>query len=248
MRIDLFFLPVFALIVLACGAKDSTSALDETAAETMAAPAEKEWVSLFDGTSLTGWHKYGGEAPGSAWKAENGMLSFDPSVKDEAGNTLGGDIVTDQAFANYEFELEWNIGACGNSGIIYNVIERDGLDYPWLSGPEMQILDNSCHPDAKIYKHRAGDLYDMIAGDSTAVKPAGEWNSIRLVVKDGHVEHWMNGQKLVEYANTGEGWADMIAKSKFKDFEFFGNATLGKISLQDHGDPVSFRNIRIREL
>ena len=244
MRIDYFFLPAFAALVFACGGKTTPTA-------EAPAPATAEtsaWTTLFDGTSLDGWHKYGGDDVGEAWRIEQGTLHFDPSVKEQDADA-GGDIVTDDSFDDYELELEWKIGPCGNSGIIYNVIENKELAYPWLSGPEMQVLDNSCHPDAKIYTHRAGDLYDMIAGDSTAVKPAGEWNKVRLVVTDGRVEHWLNGKQVVEYANTGDTWAALIADSKFKDFgEQFGSVTGGKISLQDHGDPVWYRNIRIRNL
>lgn len=206
-------------------------------------------TQLSGGEDFTGWHKYGGGAVGQAWKAmPDGSIMLDASNKNDKGIIGGGDIITDADFRDYELTLDWKISACGNSGIIYNVLEEQDLNYPWLTGPEMQVLDNTCHPDAKIYKHKAGDLYDMIAGDSTVVKPAGEWNRIRLVNQAGHVEHWLNGVKLVEYDNTGAGWRGMIAASKFKDMPRFGTSTSGKIALQDHGDAVWFRNVEVREL
>ena len=112
----------------------------------------------------------------------------------------------------------------------------------------MQVLDNSCHPDAKIIKHRAGDLYDMISCKYENVKPAGQWNSIRLKIKDGKVEHWQNGRKLVAYDQNSPKWKEMIAGSKFKKMPFFGTSRSGKIALQDHGDKVWYRNIKIRKL
>ncbi len=245
MRVDTLFLPSFAALVFACGGQWTN---DDAPAEALAPEEIKEWTYLFDGTDLAGFHRYGGGEVGKAWSIDNGTLYFDPEMVDETGTTLGGDIVTNQAFANYELELDWKISPCGNSGIIYNVVESDDLDYPWLTGPEMQVLDNSCHPDAKIYKHRAGDLYDLIAADSTAVKPAGAWNAVRLVVTPGQVEHWLNGQKVLEYTNTDDAWRAMIEKSKFREFTSFGSATSGKIALQDHGDKVWYRNIRVREL
>ncbi|NJB86324.1 hypothetical protein GGR26_002092 [Lewinella marina] len=208
-----------------------------------------EWTNLLADNSLEAWHSYNEDEAGSAWKLdEEGVLYLDTTNKGEHGIEGGGDLVTDVSFENYELELEWKIGECGNSGIIYNITETDDLDYPWLTGPEMQILDNDCHPDAEIVTHRAGDLYDMITGEPENVRPAGEWNRVRLVVTDGRVEHWQNGERLLTYNNTGSEWEAMIADSKFKDFERFGKTTSGKIGLQDHGDPVWFRNIRIREL
>ena len=112
----------------------------------------------------------------------------------------------------------------------------------------MQILDNSCHPDARHKTHMAGDLYDMISCKYITVKPAGEWNKIRLIKNKGHVEHWMNGVKVVEYEMYNDQWKEMIAKSKFKEYTSFGKAARGKIALQDHDDKVWFRNIKIREL
>ena len=207
-----------------------------------------EWTDLFNGRDFTGWHRYGTDTVGAAWVvADDGSFYLDAErMKSDKEANLGGDIVTDRAYGNYELELEWKIGDCGNSGIMYNVRESDDYDYPWRTGPEMQILDNSCHPDAEFPNHRAGDLYDIIAVSEETVRPAGEWNQVRLVVTPGNVQHWLNGTKVVEYANTGPEWEDRIAGSKFKDFAAFGRFQDGHISLQDHGDPVYFRKVRIR--
>ena len=250
----LLFLP---LVLVSCGGgEDATRAEDMatpeevmTADEAVVLEGEGEWTNLLADGSLDAWHRYGEDEPGAAWKIdEEGALYLDTSNKGEHGVEGGGDLVTDESYDNYELELEWKIGECGNSGLIYNIVESDDYDYPWQTGPELQILDNSCHPDAKITTHRAGDLYDMITAEPENVKPAGEWNSIRLVVNDGYVEHWQNGAKVVSYTAEGEPWEAMIANSKFKDMADFGSSTSGKIALQDHGDPVWFRNIRIRDL
>ncbi len=157
-------------------------------------------------------------------------------------------VVGSRSFANYELRLEWKIAPCGNSGIIYNVTEdADKYTYGWQTGPEMQVLDNTCHPDAMIEKHRAGDLYDLIACGYETVRPAGQWNQVRLVNRNGQVEHWLNGRKLVEVDMTGSVWRDLVAGSKFKDMPDFGKATAGKLMLQDHGDKVWFRNIKLRK-
>jgi cytochrome c len=128
------------------------------------------------------------------------------------------------------------------------VVESKDHDYVWQTGPEMQVLDNSCHPDARFVTHRAGDLYDMIECKYATVKPAGEWNKVRIIKNNGHVEHWLNGVKVVEYEMNTDAWKEMISKSKFKDMKGFGLAAKGRIALQDHGNTVWYKNIKIKTL
>ncbi len=210
----------------------------------------KGWQLLFDGQTTKGWRNYGKQSIGSSWKVENGTLLLDAQRKPEGGWQAedGGDIITEEEFENYELRLEWKIAPCGNSGIIFNVAESEEDDFVWQTGPEMQILDDACHPDARIETHRAADLYDMISTSFPTVKPAGQWNKVRLIVKEGNVEHWLNGYKVVSYKLWTDKWNDMVARSKFKDMPRFGKARKGHIALQDHGDPVWFRNIKIRRL
>jgi cytochrome c len=205
------------------------------------------WKLLFDGKALNGWHTYGKNATGKSWIVQDGAIHLNVGPNHQAAD--GGDILTAGEYANYELKLEWKVAPCGNSGIIYNIKEDPAkYQYGWETGPEMQVLDNTCHPDARIEKHRAGDLYDLISCRTETVRPAGQWNAVRLVNRNGKVEHWLNGRKVVEVDMTGEDWAALIAGSKFKDMPDFGKATQGKIALQDHGDKVWYRNIKIRTL
>jgi cytochrome c len=208
------------------------------------------WELLFDGKTTAGWHTYNKDKAGASWIVRDGALMLD-AKKNPSGHWQaadGGDIVTEKEYENFELELEWKISPCGNSGIMWSVVESKDIQYPWETGPEMQILDNTCHPDTKFKTHRAGDLYDMIECDVETVRPAGTWNKVRLVKQDGKMEHWLNGRKIVVYDMYTPAWDAMVAKSKFKDMPKFGKARSGRLCLQDHGDPVAFRNIRIRRL
>lgn len=207
------------------------------------------WVSLFDGQTTKGWHKYGGAPVGSAWKVEDGMLRLDASQQENWQIKDGGDIVTDEEFENFHLKLDWKIDTCGNSGVIFYIHEDTAkYQWPWMTGPEMQVLDNSCHPDAKIVKHRSGDLYDLITSAPETVKPALEWNTAEIKAQNGTLEFYLNGAKVVTTPMWDEGWKKMLAGSKFKDMKDFGTYKKGHIGLQDHGNNVWFKNIKIKKL
>lgn len=200
------------------------------------------WKLLFDGETISQWHKYNSEGLNKNWEVTDGTISFNPENED------GGDLTSNEEYENFEFSMDWKIAKCGNSGIMWNVQESEDYQYPWLTGPEMQILDNSCHPDAKIIKHRAGDLYDLIECSEVTVKDAGQWNTIKIVSNQGKMQFWQNGINVVSFEMHNPNWDDMVANSKFKDMPAFGKFKKGKIVLQDHTDPVSFKNIKIKTL
>ncbi|WP_207535969.1 3-keto-disaccharide hydrolase [Desertivirga arenae] len=205
------------------------------------------WKPLFDGKTTKGWHSYGRPEAGKAWKADNGILHLDASSK--TAGAEGGDLLTDEEYGDFHLKVDWKIAAKGNSGIIFYVKE-DPKNYPntFNTGPEMQVLDNEGHPDAKIHKHRAGDLYDLIPSSKETVKPVGEWNKAEIISKGGKLEFYLNGTKVVSTTLWDEKWNGMIAGSKFASMPGFGTFKSGKIALQDHGDEVWYRNIMIRRL
>lgn len=205
------------------------------------------WHSLFDGKTTKGWHSYGRSEAGSAWKVENGILHLDAAGKGSGAS--GGDLVTNEEYKDFHLKLEWKIAPKGNSGIIFYVKE-DTQIYPntFNTGLEMQVLDNEGHPDAKIHKHRAGDLYDLVPSSRETVKPAGEWNKAEVISKGGKLEFYLNGSKVVSTTLWNESWKNLVAGSKFASMPGFGTFRTGKIALQDHGDDVWYRNVMIKKL
>lgn len=215
------------------------------------------WQLLFDGKSINGWHNYGKKAIGKSWVIDENSIHLNAKENPDGGWQApdGGDIVSAEEYGDFELKIDWKIAPCGNSGVIYHIIEDPSkYGYVWMTGPEMQVLDNACHPDAKFPKHRAGDLYDLVECKYVTVKPGGEWNHARLVFKKGKVEHWLNDRKVVELQmfegeKASKKWLDLIAGSKFPGLSAdFGLSQKGKIALQDHGDPVWYKNIKIRKL
>jgi cytochrome c551/c552 len=213
------------------------------------------WQLLFDGESLGRWRNYGSHDSVEYWKADDGALAFKPGnlgmlnmIKSALFGGGSGDLIySAEKFENFELSLEWKISENGNSGIFYYVADEEQKT-PWLTGIEMQVLDNDGHPDGKIHTHRAGDLYDLVAADPETALPHGHWNKVRIRVENNLIEHWLNDVKVVSIQRFSPRWNELVANSKFNDMPDFGTAASGYIVLQDHGDPVWYRNIKIRKL
>ncbi|MCH2476173.1 MAG: DUF1080 domain-containing protein [Gemmatimonadetes bacterium] len=195
------------------------------------------WQLLFDGNSLEGWRGYNSEFMPTGWSVENGLLTR---------TGPGGDIITEQQFGDFELYLEWLVGPGGNSGVLVRAVE--GQEEVYHGAPEMQILDDAGHPDGRSPLTSAGSNYGLHGAPRGIVKSAGEWNSSRIVVVNNQVEHWLNGDKVVEYELGSADWLRRVANSKFAQWPEYGRASRGHIGIQDHGDRVSFRNLKVREI
>ena len=198
------------------------------------------WVLLFDGSSSKGWHYYKNQQADD-WAVQDGELFCKvDGVKKRA------DLITDEVYENFILDIDWKIAAKENSGIIYRCTEDNGASYE--SGPEYQLIDDIGYP-AKLHESQySASNYDMNAPTAKVAKPAGEYNHTRIVVNKAHVEHWLNGVKVVEYEFWTPEWEATKAKSKWKDVKPYGMSKAGKIALQDHGGGVWFKNIKIKRL
>jgi hypothetical protein len=195
------------------------------------------WKSLFDGRTTAGWRGYRSKTMPAGWQVVDGALSRVDSA---------GDIITNEKYGNFELALEWKVAPGGNSGIFYRVGEDS--DYAWRTGLEMQVLDDARHPDGRSPLTSAGSLYAIYPAPRGVVRPAGEWNAVRIVVNGHHIEHWLNGVKVVEAELGSPDWEARVKQSKFATMPGYGRTATGYIGLQDHGDRVAYRNIRIRIL
>jgi hypothetical protein len=195
------------------------------------------WKSLFDGKTTAGWRGYRSKTMPAGWQVIDGALTRVDSA---------GDIVTNDKYTNFELELNWKVAEGGNSGIFYRVSEDS--DYPWQTGLEMQVLDDARHPDGRSPLTSAGSLFGIYPAPRGAVRPAGEWNAVRIVVNGHHIEHWLNGVKVVEAELGSPDWQARVKQSKFATMPGYGRNDTGYIGLQDHGNRVAYRFIRIRTL
>jgi hypothetical protein len=210
-------------------------AMSQPAPNTLTAKERADgWRLLFDGKTASGWRGYRQPTLSSGWQAVDGALT-------RVGQA--GDVVTIDEFDDFELTLEWKLAPNGNSGVFYRVVEDDPV--MWHMAPEYQIIDNAYKEPLKPGQY-AGANYDLDPPSRDATKPIGSWNQTRLIVRGAHVEHWLNGLKVVEYQLWTPDWERRVRASKFKDFASYGRARRGHIGLQDHGDKVAFRNIRIR--
>jgi len=206
------------------------------------------FVSLFDGKTTDGWRGYQKDHVPAKWVVENGTLHFNPKAEGD-----GGDIMIDKKYSDFHLKLEWKIEEAGNSGILYLGSEDTIFHAIYYTAPEMQVLDNARHPDAKLGTNgnrQAGSLYDLIPADPQNFKGAGEWNQAEIIVKDKHVQHIQNGVVVVEYEYGTQKWDALVARSKFPELnpDWANLQEEGYIDLQDHGNNVWYRNIKIKEL
>jgi hypothetical protein len=234
------------LLVVSAACTGTSRTDDEAmpAAEAAVAPnrlttreQQEGWRLLFDGQTLNGWRGYGMQTMPAGWAAVDGALTRSARAED---------IITTDQFRNFDLRLEWKIAPGGNSGIFYRAVETS--DPIYYSAPEYQILDDLAHQDGGSDLTSAGANYGLHPAPRGVVKPAGEWNSARILVQGNHVEHWLNGQKIVDYELGSPDWQQRVAKSKFNEWPGYGKAAQGHIGLQEHGSWVAYRNIKIRVL
>lgn len=202
------------------------------------------WQLLFNGRDLTGWRAYDGGAPSPSWEVRDGTLMLT-----KADNKMSGtDLVTADRYGAFELTLDWKATPGANSGVLYLGRNMPGTGNIYETGLEMQVLDDAGHPDGKIPSHRAGSLYDMTVPRKGIVKPAGSWNHARLLVERGRIRQWLNGVMTADVSYGDAAWKARVAKSKFAKMPLFGTFDSGMIALQDHGNPVAFRNIKLRPI
>jgi len=204
---------------------------------TQAAPQQSGWVSLFDGKTISHWRGFKQTTVPDGWQVIDGTIT-------RAG--AGVDLVSKEQYTSFEFEFEWKVPPGGNSGVMFHVSED--LERPYHTRPEYQILDNARHADGKNPLTSAGANYALHAPSKAAARPVGEWNQGRLLVNGAHVEHWLNGVKVVDYELWTPAWTALVKGSKFNEWPDFGKKTTGHLVLQDHGDRVQYRNLRVRRI
>lgn len=245
LRASFIILSFGSIIFYACSSSKGQSGSGQT---NMLTSKEKNdgWQLLFDGQTTNGWHTYNKDFVSKNWNVVDGAIVLDPKIKDPRGN---GDLVTDNAYENYEFSTEWKISEAGNSGIIFDIKEDPKFRDTYNTGAEMQVLDNIKASDNKKENHLAGLLYDLSGTAALSKpKPVGEWNEARIVQKDGRLTLYFNGIKTFDGQVGGEDWKKMVANSKFKTWTNFMTSPNGKIAFQNHDHEVAFRNVKIRKL
>lgn len=232
-----FYGATFCLILISCNETNNTMSNSSATKE------DTDYHTLFDGKTMDGWRSYQNK-PQDSWSVVDGMLYCKGSLTDKSDRRA--DLITTKQYENFDLSLDWKISPQGNSGIIYLATEEFPSSY--LSGPEYQIIDDINFPEKLEDWQKTGANYAMDAAPSAHPKPVGEWNNTRIVVNKGHVEHWLNGEKIVEYQLRTDEWQKKKANGKWKDAAGYGTSTNGHIALQDHGSEAWFKNIKIKEL
>ncbi|MCZ6672220.1 MAG: DUF1080 domain-containing protein [Verrucomicrobia bacterium] len=231
--------------IFGCSKSDMSS--DGTANSLTATETSQGWKLLFDGSDLSGYQIFGiPTADLDRWKIEGETLSLSPRA--EGSKSKADLVITSQPIGDFEFSFEWRMSEGGNGGIFYKVKGGTSYEKPWHTGLEMQLLDNAGHEEGLITTHRSGDLYDLIASKSDTSHPAGEWNHSRILVQGNQVEQWMNGSLAVSFEIGSSEWNSLVSNSKYAEWPEYAKIAKGHLILQDHGDQIWFKNLKIREL
>ena len=230
--------PVAAQSDARCATANALTAAERTAG----------WQLLFDGKSTAGWHGYNGKSP-QAWSIEECSLKT-TGTEGNYGSDKRPDLVTDREFTDFELSLDWKATKGGNSGIMYGVIEDPKYDAPWKTGPEYQLVDDVSFGQPLQPAQKAGANYAMHVPNESqkTLAPLGEWNTTRIVVHGAHVEHWLNGKKVLEFERWTPEWNALRDSGKWKDAPDYGKFKTGRIALQDHGSVFWFRNVKIHPI
>ncbi len=240
------FIPVLLLLIVSCAQVD-----DQLQNKLSKEELANGWQLLFDGETTEGWRGFKSDTfPDKGWHVVNGTLMIEYSGMGEEG--FAGDIITEKTFDNFDLVLEWKISRGGNSGILFYVTESEKYEATWHTAHELQVLDDFGYDDVHGYvpylRQISGALYDLYTPKEAAARPVGEWNLDRIRIQDGHLQHWLNNILVVDVQLWSDEWKERVAASKFNIYEDFGLAREGHIGLQDHGQQVWYRNIRIKEL
>lgn len=240
----IIYMLIASVMVVSCNAKKEKQ-VEVMAKAEVSVSSEEGWITLFDGSNLDSWKGYLKDGMHSEWTIDGDAMMFTPDKG-------GANIITKEKFTNFELAIEWKIAEGGNSGIFWGVFEDAKYKEAYQTGPEIQVLDNERHPDAKANPkyHQAGALYDMVQPAHDVCNPAGEWNAVLLKVnhKTNEGSVTLNGTVIVEFPVNGPKWDALVENSKFKGWDGFGKYQTGHIGLQDHGDKVWYRNIKIKKL
>lgn len=233
-----FFIPVGILLIITVCA---SFIIKSDSAKTN----KGKWISLFDGKTFNGWHGFNKTGTIPNWAIEDGAMV----CLGAAADAHGGDIVTDAVYEDFELKWEWKITKGGNSGVMYHVLEDKKYSAPYETGPEYQLIDDVSFPEKLEEWQKAGADYAMTTpNEKKKLKPVGEWNTSKIIFNKGHVEHWLNGEKIVSFQAWDETWNNKKTTGKWKDYPDYGSAKKGLIALQDHGNKVYFKNIMIKVL
>ncbi len=241
---------IIALLIVGC--KETKKETEESKAvvdDATMMPDQDTWAIIFDGETFDGWHEYLKQDVSDNWKIEDGAMVLYPPDEREDGEQFN--LVSNDSYTDFELSMDWKISEGGNSGVMWGVKEIEELGQPYETGPEVQVLDNEGHPDGKNgTSHQSGALYDMVSPSEDVTKPIGEWNNMVITINhktnEGNVV--LNGVEVVDFPVNDPEWGEMVSESKFADWEHFAKYSNGKIALQDHGNQVAFKNIKIKEL